>query len=58
MTIIVKNNDTEKDMYSGYEITFDGRCEWSFGNDADKNVVIFGLIIVHHLILTILKMNF
>ena len=58
MTIIVKNNDKEKDVYSGYGIAFDGRYEWSFGNDTTKNVVIFGLIIVHHLILTILKMNF
>ena len=58
MTIIVKNNDKEKYVYIGYGIAFDGRCEWSFGNDTTKNVVIFGLIIVHHLILTILKMNF
>ena len=32
-------------MYNGYEIAFDGKGEWSFGNDYVKtgNVVIFGV---------------
>ena len=28
-------------MYSSYEIAFDGKGEWSFGNDTAKNVIIF-----------------
>ena len=30
-TTIVKNNNKEKWVYSGYEIVFDGKGEWSFG---------------------------
>ena len=41
MTNIVKNNDKEKWVYSGFGITFDGACSWNFGNDFAKNVVIF-----------------
>ena len=29
-------------MYSGYGITFDGACLWSFDNDTAINVIIFG----------------
>ena len=28
-------------MYSSYGIAFDGKGEWSFGNDTAKNVIIF-----------------
>ena len=31
-TNIVKINDKEKYVYSGYGIAFDGKGEWSFGN--------------------------
>ena len=30
-------------VYSGYGIAFDGKGEWSFGNDSAKNVIIFGV---------------
>ena len=30
-------------MYSGYGIAFDGKSEWSFGNDFARNVIIFGV---------------
>ena len=30
-------------MYSGYEIGFDGKGEWSFGNDYARNGLIFGV---------------
>ena len=42
-TNIVKNNDKEKYVYSGYRIGFDGKGSWSFGNDFARNVVIFGV---------------
>ena len=57
-TNIVKNSDKEKYVDNVYGIAFDGKGEWSFGNDSAKNVIIFWLIIVHHLILTILEMFF
>ena len=28
-------------MYSGYGIEFDGKGEWSYGNDLARNVIIF-----------------
>ena len=28
-------------IYSGYKITFDGKCEWSFGNKYARNVTTF-----------------
>ena len=28
-------------MYSGYQIAFDGKGEWSFDNDTARNVLIF-----------------
>ena len=39
---VVKNSDKEKYVYSGYRITFDSVVSWSFGNDFDKNIIIFG----------------
>ena len=30
-------------MYSGYGIAFDGKGEWSFGNDYARNLIIFGV---------------
>ena len=30
-------------MYSSYGIAFDGKSQWKFGNDFDKNIVIFGV---------------
>ena len=41
-TNIVKNSDKEKYVYNDYEIAFDGKGEWSFGNDYARNVIIFG----------------
>ena len=41
-TNIVKNSDKEKYVYSDYRIVFDGKGEWSFGNDYARNVIIFG----------------
>ena len=38
---VLKNSDIEKYAYSGYGITFDSVGSWSFGNDFDRNVVIF-----------------
>ena len=42
-TNIVANSDKEKFVYSGYGIAFDGKGEWSFGNDTARNVIIFGV---------------
>ena len=42
-TTIVKNSDKEKWLYSGYGIAYDGKGEWSFGNDFARAVVIFGV---------------
>ena len=41
-TNLVKNTDKEKCVYNGYGIAFDGKGEWSFGNDYAGNVIIFG----------------
>ena len=41
-TNIVKNSDKEKYVYRDYRIAFDGKGEWSFGNDYARNVIIFG----------------
>ena len=43
LTNIVKDNAKEKSMYSGYEIAFDGKGKWSFGNDFARNVIIFAV---------------
>ena len=40
---IVKSNDKEKYAHSGQGIAFDGKGEWSFGNDPARNVIIFGV---------------
>ena len=37
-TNIAKNSDKSKWMYRGY-----GIGEWNFGNDSDRNIVIFGV---------------
>ena len=42
-TNIVKNSDKEKYVYNGYGMAFDGKGEWSFGNDFAKNVKLFGV---------------
>ena len=69
-TNIVKNSDKEKHVYRGYGIAFDGKGEWSFNDYTARNVIIFriqysvscyniwGIIIVDHLILTMLKTTF
>ena len=40
---IVKNNDKEKYVYSGYGITFVSAGSWSFDNEFVRNVVIFAV---------------
>ena len=42
-TTIVKTNDKEKYVYSGYGIAFNGKNQWSFGNYYARNVVTFGV---------------
>ena len=42
-TSILKNNDKEKYVCSGYRITFDSAGSWSFDNDTARNVIIFGV---------------
>ena len=39
-TNIVKNNDKEMYVYSGYRITFDSGGSWSFDNDTARNIMI------------------
>ena len=41
-TNILKNSDKEKDLYSGYGITFDSEGSWSVDNDFARNVIVFG----------------
>ena len=41
MRATVKNNNKEKWVYSGYGIAFDGKGEWSLGDDYAKTVVFF-----------------
>ena len=43
VTNIVKNNDKDKWVYSGYGITFDGGDWRSFGNSTARNAIIFGV---------------
>ena len=45
MTNIVKNSEKYKWVYniSGYEIAFDRRNWWSFGNSTARNFIIFGV---------------
>ena len=40
---ITKNSYKEKYVYSGYGITFDSACWWSFDNETAKNVIIFSV---------------
>ena len=55
-TNVVKNSDTEKYVYSGYGITFNGRGSWNFDNDFARNVIIFLLeMLSFHLMLTIAR---
>ena len=42
-TIIVRDSNKSKHIYSGYGITFDGASSWSFGINFARNVVIFGV---------------
>ena len=42
-TIIVKNSDKEKYVYSGYVIAVDRRDEWSFGSNYATNIIISGV---------------
>ena len=42
-TNIIKNSDKEKNVYSGYEITFDSRGPWRFDNGTARNSIIFGV---------------
>ena len=43
-TNIIKNNDKEKYVYSGYGTAYDAKGKWSFGNDYARNIVIFGVV--------------
>ena len=40
---MVKDNDKEKYMYSGYEIAFDGKGSLSFNDGFARNVTILGV---------------
>ena len=40
------------------EMLFDSAGLWSYNNDTARNVIIFGVEIFHHLILTISRMIF
>ena len=42
-TIMVRNSDKDKWVYSDYGIAFDGENWWSFGNGTARNVIIFGV---------------
>ena len=55
---LVGNTIESKFTYNGRGISFDGEGEWSFGNDNARNVVSLVLIIVHHPVLIIEKINF
>ena len=60
LTNIVKDNNKEKNVYSGYDIAFDGKGSWSFNDNLVRKVTIVRVALVHHLILKkmILKMIF
>ena len=45
-------------LHTDYGIAFDGKGSWSFNDDFTRNVIIFGVHYINHLILTILKMFF
>ena len=57
-TIILKNSDKGKYVYTCYGATFDSAGLWSFDNDTAREVIILMLIIVHHLMLTIARIIF
>ena len=40
-TNLVKNSDKGKYVYSGYGITIDSACSWSFDGNFSRNVIIF-----------------
>ena len=40
---IVNNSYKEKNVHSGYGITFDSACSWSVDYDTDRNFKIFGV---------------
>ena len=42
-TNTIKNSHKEKYVYSCCGLAFDGKGEWSFGNDYARNVLIFGV---------------
>ena len=52
------NVDKSKFIYNGWGKAFDGKGYWSFENDPVRNVVIFGVGKVHHLILIVEKITF
>ena len=45
-------------MHSGYGIASDGAGSWNFGNEYARNVILFLLAIVDHLILVITRITF
>ena len=47
-TSIIKNSDKEKWVFSDNGISLDGVGSLNFSNDFVRNVIIFGVIIVHH----------
>ena len=57
-TSIVKNSDKGKYVYSGYGMAFDGKGEWSFGNDYARNFIIFGIDNSSSLMLIISRLIF
>ena len=52
VTNIVKHTDKRMYVYSGWGIAFDGKDEWSFGNEHPRNVI------VNHLRLIASRMMF
>ena len=55
---LVRNTIKIKFSYNGRGIAFDGEGLWSFSNDLAIDVVMFGVDILHHLILIIEKIPF
>ena len=43
MTNIIRSSDKEKNLYSDYEIAFNEKGEWSFGNDYARYITIFSV---------------
>ena len=39
---LVRNTIKSKFTYNGQGVEFDGECQWSFGNEFARNVVISG----------------